>query len=498
VPERPRSVHRDRVAVIRASVQTSCSRHGSATRRPAPLLQGHRGSDPPEPAGSRPTPTPTPKRGARPGHGVSAARASSVACAPLCRSTHHPDSRSTPTGHDHRTVDHCLCGFSIWAIADGEHTGSALPWRADEATASQQGRHPGQASVARPCVALACCSAAGCGSCSQHRGGHESRTAAPATRASTAPGSTLPNGIDLTGWKLSLPERTTTVMPPRSRAALRPLADSCPGRRPDVLGAGGGGRRRKNSDHPAPSAEPQLLPGRKRRTHPVRLAHAPAAAQRRGGIILGQIPAPTRSAPSPTSCCACRTTNSGSSSAGRQGSKLINYPLLDNVGRGGPLDYTITISARLDDLLRHVRGQTRQTTAPVPRSRRPRRPFPGRRLPAGRRLRGPQDGGASCSTDSPSSPRTADPRAGPRKRFAAGAHAHPQVPMTDGAPHPRPLGRRTRRRGLRRGADLLREYLTEVANRTTGCTTAGTSGARRSSPSWRTGRRRPGEPTGLS
>jgi len=78
-----------------------------------------------------------------------------------------------------------------------------------------------------------------------------------------------------------------------------------------------------------------------------------------------------------------------------KGSKLINYPLLDNVGLNSPLNYTITdrgdgsmtFSATYD-------GQTRQTTAPVPAK------FVGKtvRFQAGAYQQaddpgGPQDGG---------------------------------------------------------------------------------------------------------
>jgi hypothetical protein len=50
---------------------------------------------------------------------------------------------------DERLTPACVA-LSVWAIADGEHTARRYRGVHDVATASQQGRRPGQASVAPP------------------------------------------------------------------------------------------------------------------------------------------------------------------------------------------------------------------------------------------------------------------------------------------------------------------------------------------------------------
>jgi len=202
-------------------------------------------------------------------------------------------------------------------------------------------------------------------------GGHESRTAAPATPAPAPPLAPLsPNGIDLTGWKLSLPEANDDG----DAASITPAALKAPWLTPAPDGglmfwAPAAGATTKNSDHPRTELQSlsyfQAGSGVHTLSASLTLLQLPSDG---GGIILGQIHGADEISSVPY--VMLRVQDDKLRVVVKQvgkGSKLINYPLLDNVGKGSPLDYTITdlgngsmtFSATYD-------GQTRQTTAPVP------------------------------------------------------------------------------------------------------------------------------------
>ena len=230
-------------------------------------------------------------------------------------------------------------------------------------------------------------------------GGRESRTATPATPApppSLAPLS--PNGIDLTGWKLSIPEANDDG----DAASITPAALKAPWLTPAPNGglmfwAPTAGATTKNSDHPRTELQSlsyfQAGSGVHTLSASLTLLQLPKDG---GGIILGQIHGADGISSVPY--VMLRVQDNKLRVVVKQegkGSKLINYPLLDNVGQNSQLDYTIadlgngsmTFSATYN-------GQTRQTTAPVPAK------FVGKtvRFQAGdyqqaNESAGPQDGG---------------------------------------------------------------------------------------------------------
>jgi len=230
-------------------------------------------------------------------------------------------------------------------------------------------------------------------------GGSESRTAAPATPAAPPPLAPLsPRGVDLSGWKLSLPEANDQG----DAASIEPAALKVPWLTP-VPGGGlmfwapASGATTKNSDHTRTELQSltyfQAGTGVHTLSASLTLLQLP---QDGGGIILGQIHGGREISSVPY--VMLRVQDNKLRVVVKQvgkGKKVINYPLLDNVGINSPIDYTIsdlgngtmTFSATYN-------GQTRQTTAPVPAK------FLGQtvRFQAGdyqqaNQSHGPQDGG---------------------------------------------------------------------------------------------------------
>jgi len=227
-------------------------------------------------------------------------------------------------------------------------------------------------------------------------GSAESQTAAPATPASPPP--LPPPGINLSGWKLSLPEANDTG----DAASIEPATFKAPWMTPAPDGgamfwAPTAGATTKNSDHPR--TELQSLnyfsagTGVHTLTASLTLLQLPGDGR---GIILGQIhgAGPISSVP----YVMLRVQDNKLRVVVKQvgnGQKLINYPLLDNVGLNTQLNYTITdLGNGSMTFSATYNGQTRQTTAPVPAN------FVGKtvRFQAGDYQQandsgGPQDGG---------------------------------------------------------------------------------------------------------
>ncbi|WP_445183369.1 polysaccharide lyase family 7 protein [Pseudonocardia sp. Cha107L01] len=203
-----------------------------------------------------------------------------------------------------------------------------------------------------------------------HSGGgaSESQTAAPATPASPPP--LPPPGIALSGWKLSLPEANDKG----DAASIEPAAFKEPWMTalPDgglMFWAPTSGATTKNSTHPR--TELQSLHYFSAGTG----VHTLAASltllqlpQDGGGIILGQIhgAGPISSVPYVMLRVQDNKLRVVVKQVGK-GKKLINYPLLDNVGLNNQLDYTITdLGNGSMTFSATYNGQTRQSTAPVP------------------------------------------------------------------------------------------------------------------------------------
>jgi len=317
--------------------------------------------------------------------------------------------------------------------------------------------------------------------------GHESRNrrAGDPGAQPTAPGSTLPRtGSTSPAGKLSLPEANddgdaASITP----AALKaPLADSCPGRRPDVLGAGGGGDDEETPTIPAPScrasATSQAGSGR---THPVRLApRFLQLAQRRRRHHPGPDPRRRRDQlRPPTSLLRVQDDKLRVvvKQVRQRARSSSNYPLpgqTSGTGRPPPrlTRSPISATASMTFLRPRTTARTRQTTAPVPakfvgKTVR----FPGRRTTqqAGRLRRSPQDGGRVPVPPTRPAVHEQLTSSWPSETVSQpGAHAHPQcahdgrraaTPAAAGSSHPPDVG-------SGEGADpCWREYLTEVANR---------------------------------
>ena len=199
-------------------------------------------------------------------------------------------------------------------------------------------------------------------------GGSESQTAAPATPASPPP--LPPPGIELSDWKLSLPEANEDG----DAASIEPATFKAPWMTPTPDGglmfwAPTSGATTKNSDHPRTELQSRTYfnagSGVHSLTASLTLLQLPNDGE---GIILGQIHGAREISSVPY--VMLRVQGQKLRVVVKQigkGGKLINYPLLDNVGLNSPLNYTITdlgngsmtFSATYD-------GQTRQTTAPVP------------------------------------------------------------------------------------------------------------------------------------
>ncbi|HEX4358290.1 MAG TPA: polysaccharide lyase family 7 protein [Pseudonocardia sp.] len=202
-------------------------------------------------------------------------------------------------------------------------------------------------------------------------GGHASRTAVPATPASEPPLAPLsPHGIDLTGWKLSIPEENDDG----DAASIVPAAFKAPWLTPTPDGglmfwAPTSGATTKNSDHPRTELQSlsnfQAGDGVHTLSASLTLLQLP---QDGGGIIVGQIHGADEISSVPY--VMLRVQDNKLRVVVKQvgkGKKLINYPLLDNVGLNSQLDYTITdLGNGSMTFSATYNGETRQTTAPVP------------------------------------------------------------------------------------------------------------------------------------
>ena len=199
-------------------------------------------------------------------------------------------------------------------------------------------------------------------------GGSESRTAAPATPAPPPPLS--PEGIDLSGWKLSLPEANDHG----DAASIEPATLKAPWLIP---APGGGlmfwaptsGATTKNSDHSRTELQSltyfQAGTGVHALSASLTLLQLPRDG---GGIILGQIHGGQDISSVPY--VMLRVQDNKLRVVVKQvgkGKKLINYPLLDKVGLNSPIDYTITdLGNGTMTFSATYNGETRQTTAPIP------------------------------------------------------------------------------------------------------------------------------------
>jgi hypothetical protein len=231
-----------------------------------------------------------------------------------------------------------------------------------------------------------------------HSGGARSgsQTAAPATPASPPP--LPPPGINLSGWKLSLPVANNDG----DAASIEPAAFTAPWMTPTPDGglmfwAPTSGATTKNSTHPRTELQSLHYFSAGTGVHVLTASMTLLQLPRDGrGVILGQIhgAGPISSIP----YVMLRVENNKLRVIVKQvgkGKKLINYPLLDNVGLNSQLDYTITdLGNGSMTFSATYNGQTRQTTAPVPAK------FLGRtvRFQAGDYQQadgsgGPQDGG---------------------------------------------------------------------------------------------------------
>jgi hypothetical protein len=202
-------------------------------------------------------------------------------------------------------------------------------------------------------------------------GGRESRSAAPATPALPPPQAPFsPHGIDLTGWKLSLPEANDDG----DAASIEPAAVKAPWLTPAPDGglmfwAPTSGATTKNSDHPRTELQSlsyfQAGTGVHTLSASLTLLRLPSDG---GGIIVGQIHGAGEFSSVPY--VMLRVQDNKLRVVVKQvgkGKKLINYPLLDNVGLNSPLDYTVTdLGNGSMTFSATYAGQTRQTTAPVP------------------------------------------------------------------------------------------------------------------------------------
>jgi hypothetical protein len=198
-----------------------------------------------------------------------------------------------------------------------------------------------------------------------------SQTAAPATPAPSPPLAPLPPpGIDLSGWKLSLPVANDDG----DAASIEPatVKDPWMTATPDgglMFWAPTSGATTKNSTHPRTELQSLTYFAAGTGVHTLSASLTLLQLPRDGrGVILGQIhgAGPISSVP----YVMLRVEDSKLRVVVKQvgkGKKLINYPLLDNVGLNSQLDYTITdLGNGSMTFSATYNGQTRQTTAPVP------------------------------------------------------------------------------------------------------------------------------------
>lgn len=196
----------------------------------------------------------------------------------------------------------------------------------------------------------------------------ESQAAPPAT--STIPPPLAPPGIQLAGWKLSLPEANDKG----DAASLEPASFKAPWMTPTpdaglMFWAPTSGATTKNSSHPRTELQSLRYFNAGTGLHTLSASLTLLQLPQDGrGIILGQIHGAGKISSVPY--VMLRVQDNKLRVVVKQvgkGSELINYPLLDNVGLNSPLDYTITdLGNGSMTFSATFNGQTRQTTAPVP------------------------------------------------------------------------------------------------------------------------------------
>jgi hypothetical protein len=195
-----------------------------------------------------------------------------------------------------------------------------------------------------------------------------SQTAAPATPANPPP---LPRpGIELSGWKLSLPEANSSG----DAASIEPATFKAPWMTPTPDGglmfwAPTSGATTKHSNHPRTELQSRTYFNAGTGVHTLTASLTLLQLPKDGrGIILGQIHGAGSISSVPY--VMLRVQDSKLRVVVKQvgkGSQLINYPLLDDVGLNSQLDYTITDLGNGSMIFSATyNGQTRQTTAPVP------------------------------------------------------------------------------------------------------------------------------------
>jgi hypothetical protein len=199
-------------------------------------------------------------------------------------------------------------------------------------------------------------------------GPSQSQTAAPATPASPPP--LPPPGINLSGWKLSLPEANDKG----DAASIEPATFKAPWMTATPNGglmfwAPTSGTTTKNSTHPRTELQSLIYFKAGIGVHTLTASLTLLQLPRDGrGVIVGQIHGAGKISSVPY--VMLRVQDNKLRVVVKQvgkGKKLINYPLLDNVGLNSQIDYTITDlgNGTMTFSATH-NGNTRQTTAPVP------------------------------------------------------------------------------------------------------------------------------------
>lgn len=192
----------------------------------------------------------------------------------------------------------------------------------------------------------------------------------PGRLHTSPPGGPPPGGIDLSGWKLSLPETNAKG----GALSIEPATPTAPwlAQSPDgglEFWAPTVGATTKNSTHPRTELQSRTNFGAGTAAHTLTASLTLLQLPEDGrGIILGQIHGADDISSVPY--VMLRVQNDKLRVVVKQlqdGDELINYPLLDEVGLNSRIDYTI---ADLGDgdmtFSATVNGVTGQATAPVP------------------------------------------------------------------------------------------------------------------------------------
>jgi hypothetical protein len=177
-------------------------------------------------------------------------------------------------------------------------------------------------------------------------------------------------GVDLAGWKLSVPERNDDG----DASSIDPAAVTAPWL---TEGAGGSlefwaptaGVTTKNSQHPRTELQSLTTFGAGTARHTLSASLTLVQLPQDGrGIILGQIHGADDISSVPF--VMLRVQNNQLRVVVKQvqdGDDLINYPLLDHVGLNSQIDYTITdLGNGTMTFSATANGVTGQATAPVP------------------------------------------------------------------------------------------------------------------------------------